>query len=89
MHGIQVGFATYLCSYLQDNQFTLVKYFLINTGFFEYLYDNPLDKSLFIDAIFMANTVKENFYTILSEPGILEKVKDFINLDPICQRILI
>lgn len=88
MHGLQVGFATYLCSYLQDNQFDLVKDFLINTGFFEYLYENPLDKSSFIQAINLANTVKENFYTVLSEPAILNKAIDFLNCDSISQKIL-
>jgi len=89
MHGLQVGFATYLCSYLQDNQFNLVKDFLLNTGFFEYLYENPLDKNSFIEAIKIADTVKEDFYTVLSETGTIEKAINFINSDPISSKILI
>lgn len=88
MHGLQVGFATYICSYLQNNQFGLVKDFLINTGFFEHLYESPLDKATFIEAIKKANTVKENFYTILSDSGTEGRAIDFINTDPICQKIL-
>jgi glycerol-1-phosphate dehydrogenase [NAD(P)+] len=89
MHGLQVGFATYLCSYLQNNQFNLVKDFLTNTGFFEYLYENPMDKAVFIEALSKADKVKENFYTILSEPETINKCLDFISKDNICQKILV
>jgi len=89
MHGLQVGFATYLCSYLQNNQFNLVKDFLINTGFFEYLHENPFNKETFIGGIQKANTIKENFYTVLSEPGSLDKAVDFLNSDPISKKILV
>ncbi|OGI19282.1 MAG: hypothetical protein A2287_05825 [Candidatus Melainabacteria bacterium RIFOXYA12_FULL_32_12] len=89
MHGIQVGIATYICSYIQDNQFQLVKDFLTNTGFFNYLCTNPINKSELIDAIKLAPTVKQDFYTVLSLPHSLDKAINFINTDDICQKILI
>lgn len=88
MHGLQVGFATYLCSYLQNNQFGLVKDFLTNTGFFDYMYENPIDKKTFIEALSKANKVKDNFYTILSENETLDKCLNFIHSDTISQKIL-
>jgi glycerol-1-phosphate dehydrogenase [NAD(P)+] len=89
MHGIQVGLATYLCSYLQNNQFELVKNFLENTGFFNYLKNHPLNKNEFIEAIKIAPNVKEDFYTILSEPDSYQKALDFIKNDSSMQKVLI
>lgn len=89
MHGVQVGISTYICSYLQDNQFYMVKNFLINTGFFEYLFNYPLNKPEFIEAIRLAPSVKDNFYTILSEKDNVEKLIEFVNTDEICIEALI
>ena len=88
LHGIQVGLATYICSYLQENQFDMVKNFLINTGFFDYLFGHPLIKEDFIEAIKIAPSMKDNFYTVLSEKGNIEKLIDFVNTDNICQKAL-
>lgn len=89
MHGIQVGIATYICSYIQDNQFKLVKDFLINTGFFDYVSKNPINKNEFIEAVKFAPNVKENFYTVLSDPANIDKAINFINTDDICQKIFV
>ena len=88
MHGIQVGIATYICSYIQDNLFDLVKNFLTSTGFFDYLYSDPINKNEFIDAVKLAPNMKENFYTVLSQPGSIDKAINFINTDKICQKII-
>ena len=88
LHGIQVGISTYLCSYLQNNQFELVKNFLSTTGFFEYLYNNPLNKKEYIEAIKIAPTLKEDFYTVLSEPENITKAIEFANNDDIMNRVL-
>ncbi|EKE04778.1 MAG: glycerol dehydrogenase [uncultured bacterium] len=89
MHGIQVGIATYVCSYIQNNQFELVKDFLINTGFFNYVSKNPVNKNEFIEAVKQAPTVKEDFYTVLSNPANVDKAINFVNTDPLCQKILV
>lgn len=88
MHGIQVGISTYLCSYLQNNQFKLVGDFLANTGFFDYLSSNPLNKAEYIEAIKTAPDVKQDYYTILSEQGVINKAVDFINNDEIFKKSL-
>ena len=87
MHGIQVGIATYICSYLQNNQFEVVKNFLETTGFFDYVSKYPLNKSEFIEAVKTAPTIKENFYTVLSDSGNIEKAINFVNTDEIMIRI--
>lgn len=88
MHGIQVGIATYLCSYLQGNQFETVKSFLTETGFFDFAQKTPLDKNELINAIKIAPQMKENFYTILSEEYALNKAISFIELDETMKKLV-
>jgi glycerol-1-phosphate dehydrogenase [NAD(P)+] len=87
MHGLQVGTATYICSYVQDNQFGLVKDFLTNTGFFDYMYKNPMNKKEMIEAVRLAPGIKEDFFTVLSFPDNIEKVINFINKDSVCKKL--
>ncbi len=88
LHGIQVGVATYLCSYIQNNRFDVVKSFLENTGFIDYVSKHPLNKIEFIEAIKFAPLIKENFYTILSIPENIEKAVNFAETDKIMQKLL-
>lgn len=88
MHGIQVGVATYICSYVQDNRFEIVKDFLLAKGFFDFIAQNPLDREDFIGAIEQASTIKQDFYTVLSERKNIEKAINFVKEDEICRRIL-
>lgn len=89
MHGIQVGLATYLCSYLQNHQFKLVHNFLVNTGFFAYIEKSPLSRREFIEAVRIAPTVKEDFYTVLSEEDSFDRAMDFIATDPYFKKLLV
>jgi glycerol-1-phosphate dehydrogenase [NAD(P)+] len=88
MHGIQVGISTYICSYVQNNMFETVKDFLNSTGFFDFIAQNPLRKEDFKKAIITAPSLKEDFYTVLSEPKNIEKAVDFVETDNILKKIL-
>ncbi len=88
MHGIQVGMATYICSYVQDNGFETVKEFLSATGFFDFVSRNSLDRQDFISAIKAAPGMKEEFYTVLSEKANIEKAIRFVEQDQICLKCL-
>lgn len=88
MHGIQVGVATYICSYLQSNKFETVKDFLKTTGFFDFVAESPLNKEEFIRALELAPSVKEEFYTVLSDKNNIDRVKEFIEEDEVCKKIL-
>ncbi|MFA6989045.1 MAG: iron-containing alcohol dehydrogenase family protein [Candidatus Gastranaerophilaceae bacterium] len=79
IHGIQVGIATYLCSILQNNQACKVKDFLINTGFVDYVQQDPLSKEEFLEAIIVAPTMKQSYYTILSEPDAIKNAVELVN----------
>jgi len=88
LHGLQVGMATYLVSYLQNETHEIVKLALQSSGFFEFLSANKFQRKLVEDAVKMAPSIKENFYTILSEKGNVEKLIQFIREDEICDRFL-
>ena len=69
MHGLQVGTAAYLCAMLQENPETGgVRDILAATGFFDFVAADPFDKTEFIKAIELAPTIKDDYYTVLSEP---------------------
>ncbi len=89
MHGIQVGVAAYICSYLQQNRFETVRDFLKSTGFFDYVAKNPLNKEEFLKAIDIAPSVKEDFYTILSENDSIIRAKEFLKNDVICRKLFV
>ena len=89
MHGLQVGTAAYLCTMLQNNPETEgVRDILSATGFFDFVAESPFDKTEFIKAIELAPTIKENYYTVLSEPQSLGRAVRLIDEDPVLQRLI-
>lgn len=88
LHGLQVGVASYAVSYLQEETMDHVKKMMFDSKFFDYMVQNPLNKVEFIEAVKIATTIKENFYTVLSEKGSIDKILDFIDKDDILNRML-
>ena len=87
-HGIQVGIATYLCSFLQNNRHQQVKDFLLKTGFFNFVVQDPINKQEFIQALKLAPTIKQNYYTVLSEQDCFDKAINFIETDDILKQVI-
>ena len=87
-HGIQVGIATYLCSLLQNNRHQQVKDFLLKTGFFNFVSQDPINKQEFIKALELAPSIKQNYYTILSEKDSFDNAINFIETDDILKQII-
>lgn len=82
LHGIQVGVATFAISWLQNNpEHQIIKSVLEETGFFDFVSKNPLDKEDFINAIQHAPDVKENYYTVLSDQENIDKLISFVQTD--------
>ena len=81
MHGLQVGVSTYLCSILQNNQSEIIKHFLVNTGFVDYMKEHPLNKKDFLEALSIAPSIKQSYYTILSEPDSIAKTVNLVEND--------
>ncbi len=89
MHGLQVGVATYLCALLQNNPSTQgVKEILEKTGFFAKVAADPLDKKEFLEALKAAPSIKQDYYTILSEPQSYERAVAFIAEDSVLQSLI-
>jgi len=89
MHGIQVGIATYLCALLQKNDKTDdIRIVLENTGLLDFVKQDPFVHDEFIAAIKLAPGIKNNFYTILSEPESLERAMAYIQTDPLLQSVI-
>lgn len=88
LHGLQVGVATYCISYIQDNMHEIIKKALLDVGFIDFMLKNPLDKADFIKAVQAATTMKDNFYTILSNSENVQRLIEFIEEDEIMDKIL-
>ncbi|MDA3852596.1 MAG: iron-containing alcohol dehydrogenase family protein [Spirochaetaceae bacterium] len=90
LHGIQVGVATYAIGALQQNpNQSVVSQLLENCGFFNYVTQNPLDKKIFIDSVKLAPSIKQGYYTILSQEGKTEELLGFVEDDPWMKKLLV
>lgn len=81
LHGIQVALASYAVSFLQQVTHKRVESDLIESGLYNYLKENPLDKEDFLKAIVIAPDMKDNFYTVLNEGGNIRKLEEFVLTD--------
>jgi glycerol-1-phosphate dehydrogenase [NAD(P)+] len=88
LHGLQVGAASYLMAHLQESTREAVVRCAESSGFLEYLAQHPLNKAAFVEALKRAPLVKEDFYTVLSEPGAVERALELCESDAWMQRIL-
>ena len=88
LHGLQVGVATYAVAGLYDVQ-DVVRQALEQTGFFNAVAEKPLNRDCFLKSIQQAHTIKPGFTSALSDPAHRQQVCEFINSDPLCQRLLI
>jgi len=84
MHGEQVGVATIATTWLQDNPAhdTVVRV-LGETGFSAFLAENPLDRATFLEAVRLAPSIKPGYYTVLSEPGAVAKLEQYLVEHPL------
>ena len=88
LHGLQVGVASYAVSHVQGETFEPVRRSIEDSGFLAFLEQHPLCRAEFVEAIKFAPNVKEDFYTILSERGAMEKLLAFVDEDPWMKRML-
>jgi len=88
LHGLQVGAASYAVSFLQGETHELVKQSILASGFHAFLEKNPLSQKDFIEAVKLAPSVKEDFYTVLSERDAMERILDFTEHDDLMKRML-
>src|SRR5499426_4831987 len=81
LHGLQVGVATYIVSRLQHNQSDVISRLFQQTGFWEVVRQNPFCKREWLEAVYQAPSIKDDFYTILSEHDQTTEVNTLIEED--------
>jgi glycerol-1-phosphate dehydrogenase [NAD(P)+] len=81
LHGLQVGVATYIVARLQQNQSDLIARLFQQTGFWDTVRRNPFSKREWLEAVRQAPSVKDDFYTILSERDQTEAVEKIMEED--------
>ena len=89
LHGIQVGVATLLCALLQQNNYIdTVKHALLATGFVNHVREKPLVKEEVIRALELAPTIKKDYYTVLSQKGIMKKALKYMANDALLAMLI-
>jgi glycerol-1-phosphate dehydrogenase [NAD(P)+] len=82
LHGLQVGVASYLVSVLQgENAEAIAKLFDV-TGFWDTIAADPFSRTEWRQAIRLAPTMKDNFFTVLSMPDRLSQAEESVTQDP-------
>lgn len=92
LHGLQVGVATYIVSRLQaagregedapEADTDLVRGLFERTGFWSAIERDPFDRDEWLAAFELAPTLKEDFYTVLSERDVRPEVEAMLADDP-------
>ena len=78
LHGVQVGVASYLMSLLQQENTEAIAELFDVTGFWDAIAADPFSLPEWREAIRLAPTVKDRFFTILSMPGRVADAQDFL-----------
>ena len=83
MHGLQVGVASLGTLWLQHNpdRDTVLQVFK-ETGFTDFMGENKLDRDGFLEAIRLAPSIKPGYHTVLSQPGAVTTLIDYVASDP-------
>ena len=73
-----------------DGDYGIKKWLTCNneTKFVDFMKNNPINKTDFIEAIKLAPTIKQNYYTVLSEKDSFDKAINFIETDSILKQII-
>lgn len=81
LHGLQVGVATYIVSRLQGQGTARIAAVLDHTGFWHGIIADPFSRHEWIEAVKLAPTMKDDYYTVLSARDCLPEVIDLLNTD--------
>lgn len=89
LHGLQVGVATYLISQLYEAETEVIRSLFDQTGFWSHIADDPFIRREWRDAIENAPTIKDDFHTVLSVPGMQDKLRRILDTDDVLERCFI
>lgn len=83
LHGLQVGVASYLMSRVQENdQGRRIAQLFEQVGFWDEIRSDPFSRAEWNEALVLAPLIKDDFYTILSEPDALDRAREILEQDP-------
>ncbi len=89
MHGLQVGVASIGTMWLQEHpQLEMVMAVMAETGFLHFVKEHPLDRAAFLEAIRVAPSIKEGYFTILSDKANVERLVEFVQTSPVWDGLL-
>jgi len=83
LHGLQVGVASYIISRLQGKHSEAIARLFRQTGFWEEICKERFSRAEWLEAVRMAPSIKEDFYTILSVRDRLPEIKRMLDQDPL------
>jgi glycerol-1-phosphate dehydrogenase [NAD(P)+] len=86
LHGLQVGMATYIVSRLQGEHTDRIRTLFDEIGFWDAIACSPFSKTEWLEAVRMAPSIKENYYTVLATRDVLPEVRRIIDADPTLER---
>lgn len=90
MHGLQVGVASIGTMWLQEHpKLEAVMGVMAETGFLHFVKEHPLDRAAFIEAIRVAPSIKEGYFTILSDKANVERLVEFVETSPVWEGLLV
>ncbi len=74
--------ATYLISRVQKNQSERIASLFDHVGFWSEIRSDPFSRPEWREAIRLAPTIKDEFYTILSQAGAMAEAQQILEHDP-------
>ncbi len=89
LHGLQVGVAAYIVSWLQGQNVQNIATLFEKTGFWKVIASGPFSRAEWLEAVRLAPTIKASFHTILSERNCLLEIPDMIDSDPYLQKCFV
>jgi glycerol-1-phosphate dehydrogenase [NAD(P)+] len=81
LHGLQVGVAAYLVSLLQGSETERIGALFDATGFWDAVAGDPFSRAEWLEAVRLAPTIKQNFYTVLSSRDVSPEVERLLTGD--------
>lgn len=81
LHGLQVGVASYLMSLLQQENTEAIAQLFDVIGFWDAIAADPFSRQEWREAIRLAPTMKQGFFTILSMPDRVTEAQDYLEND--------
>lgn len=82
LHGLQVGVATYLASWLQGQHSESIAQLFQATGFWRAIARDPFSRAEWLEAARRAPSIKTGFYTVLTARDCLPEIEALLREDP-------